>query len=356
MYIYRIFLSGKMFKLLLTTSAFMIMSAHLVFAQQKAPKTIPASYYIEKNELQLSEAINKLRVKKGLGELQLSPSLSFVARTHLNDIRLNSKNQHGCNLNSWSDKGKWTPCCFNAKQKNLDLMNSKPSEIIGFRGKGFEIVVALKKEVTGNDINDLWLNATSTHEFLLNTGPWTNRNWQSMGISIYKGYASIWLSELPDRITEIPLKKDANTKLLAQNTLPTVKTTKPTVTVPETKTKAPLTRGSGSQLSIPSTESVPEEIVQTYSVLKPSQTEAAKSVQSPDKATNYYLVHSSYTSLSDAMKTIETLKGEGFPNLVMIDARGKYRVALGIYTTEAAAKTALRKNYPRFDQLKIFVF
>jgi len=40
----------------------------------------------------------------------------------------------------------------------------------------------------------------------------------------------------------------------------------------------------------------------------------------------------------------------------MIDARGKYRVALGIYLTEAAAKIALRKNYPRFDQLKIYNF
>jgi len=40
----------------------------------------------------------------------------------------------------------------------------------------------------------------------------------------------------------------------------------------------------------------------------------------------------------------------------MIDARGKYRVALGIYTTEAAAKVALRKNFPRFDQLKIYNF
>ena len=112
-----------------------MMSAPLAFAQQNATKTIPTSFYVEKNEIQLFEAINKFRAKKGLGELQLSPSLCYVAKTHLNDIRLHSKDQHGCNLNSWSDKGKWTPCCFNDKQKNMNLMTSKPAEIVGFREK-----------------------------------------------------------------------------------------------------------------------------------------------------------------------------------------------------------------------------
>jgi len=167
-----------MFKLFLTISAFIIMTAQVTLSQNKSPKTVTTKYTIGKNELQLSDAINIYRSKKGLGELQLSPSLCFVAQTHLNDIRLYSKEQHGCNLNSWSDKGKWIPCCFNGQQKNLDLMTSKPSEIIGFHGKGFEIVIATRKDISTNDLAKKWLEAKTTQDFIMNKGQWANRNWQ----------------------------------------------------------------------------------------------------------------------------------------------------------------------------------
>ena len=316
-----------MLKLLLLFSAYMIMSAPLAFAQRKTAKTIPSTYFIERNEIQLSEAINKFRVKKGLGELQLSPSLSYVAKTHLNDIRLHSKDQHGCNLNSWSNKGKWTACCFNSKQKDLELMTTKPEEITGFRGKGYEIVIMAKKGASSKNLTDLWLDATMTEEFLLNAGQGSSRNWQSMGVSIYHGFASIWLSEMPDRITDIPLAKD-----------PAVKIAKVVAPVPVVAT------------------ALPEKSVQTKSAYKPDLTVYNVTPSSKNNGTSYFLVQSSYTSLQDAMKQFESLKTEGFKNLVMIDARGKYRVALGIYTTEEDAKAAMRKNYPRFDKLTIYLF
>lgn len=319
----------------------MIMSAPLAFAQQKASKTIPVSYSVEHNEIQLSDAINKFRTKKGLGELQLSPSLSFVARTHLNDIRLHSKDEHGCNLNSWSGKGKWTACCFNSKQKDLELMTSKPAEITGFRGKGYEIVILAKKGVSAKDLTGLWLNTPTTEEFLMNAGQWTNHNWQSMGISIYHGFASIWLSEMPDRITDIPLAKDAASRI-AKAALPVHSVVKVAIA------KEPAVPAVATTL--------PEKHDQTKSAYKPDLNVYNVKPSNQTKGTSYFLVQSSYTSLPDAMKQIETLKKEGFQNLVMIDARGKYRVALGIYTTEADAKIAMQKNYPRFDKLKIYLF
>jgi hypothetical protein len=306
-----------MYKLFLTISACILMSAPMVLAQNKELKTLPANYSITKNEMKLSDAINAFRAKHELGELQLSPSLSFVAKTHLNDIRLYSKDEHGCNMNSWSDKGKWIPCCFNEKQKNLDLMTSKPSEIIGFRGKGYEIVIASKKGASTKDLVALWLNTKSTQDFIMNKGLWSNRNWQCMGVSIYNGFASIWASEMPDRITDVSFLKEVNAK-----------TTKPE----------------------------PAQIEPVKGKVKPEPiTETVNSV-SQDKGTSYFLVHSSYTSLQDAMKTFETLKKDGFKNLVMIDARGKYRVALGIYSTEAAAVSALHQYSPKYDKLMIYIF
>jgi hypothetical protein len=306
-----------MYKLLLTISACILMSAPMVLAQNKELKTVPANYSITKNEMKLSDAINAFRSKHDLGELQLSPSLSFVAKTHLNDIRLYSKDEHGCNMNSWSDKGKWIPCCFNEKQKNMDLMTSKPSEIIGFRGKGYEIVIASKKGASTKDLVALWLNTKSTQDFIMNKGLWSNRNWQCMGVSIYNGFASIWASEMPDRITDVSLLKEVSTK---------------------------------------TTKNEPAQIEPVKGIVKPEPiTETVNSV-SQDKGTSYFLVHSSYTSLQDAMKTFETLKKDGFKNLVMIDARGKYRVALGIYSTKAAAMNALHQYSPKYDQLMIYIF
>jgi hypothetical protein len=325
-----------MIKRLIAISAFILLTAPLTFAQNKSLKTIPTSYDIEKNELQLSEAINKYRTKNKLGELQLSPSLSFVAKTHLNDIRLNSKDEQGCNLNSWSDKGNWKPCCFNAKLKSMDLMTSKPSEITDFRGKGFEIVIAAKKGISTKDLVGLWFNAQTTQDFLMNAGKWSNHSWQSIGVSIYKNFASIWASEMPDRITDIPTGKGANIKTTRaeMDTRPIVKT------VVAQENEQPIIAATPIDTKVHTTEVVAE-------------TETSANL---DKGTSYFLIHSSYTSLENAMKAFESLKNDGFKNLVMIDARGKYRVALGIYTTEEAAKAALRKFAPKYDQLIIYIF
>jgi len=335
------------------------MSAPSVFSQNKAPKVTPKKYAIEKSELSLFDAINKYRSQKGQGELQLSKSLSFVAHTHLNDIRLNSKDEHGCNLNSWSDKGKWIPCCFDGKQKSLDLMTSKPSEIIGFRGKGYEIVIAAKKGISTKDLTGLWLNTKGTQDFILNKGQWSNRNWQCMGVSIYKGFASIWASDMPDRMSDVAFEKEmariSNTDLAVNSTPKTTvqETVQPVAKATLPAKKPIVTRGI--EINNP-VEKTSEQSPQTKTANKSENIIEVEQPVKEDKGTSYFLVHSSYTSIQEAANTIESLKKEGFKNLVMIDARGKYRVALGIYTTEAAAKVALRKNYPRFDQLKIYNF
>ena len=348
-----------MFKLFLTISAFIVLSAPVVFSQNNAPKVTPKKYAIEKKELSLVDAINKYRSQKGQEELQLSPSLSFVAHTHLNDIRLNSKEEHGCNLNSWSDKGKWIPCCFDGKQKSLDLMTSKPSEIIGFRGKGYEIVIAAKKGISTKDLTKLWLSTKATQDFILNKGQWSNRNWQCMGVSIYDGFASIWASDMPDRTSDMAFEKEmariSNTDLAVHST---PKVTVQEVVQPATKATLPAKKPfvtRGIEINTPD-EKTSEQPTQAKTA---TRSETIIEVEQPvkeSKGTSYFLVHSSYTSIQEAVNTIASLKKEGFKNLVMIDARGKYRVALGIYTTEAAAKVALQKNYPRFDQLKIYNF
>ncbi|MDP4291133.1 MAG: SPOR domain-containing protein [Bacteroidota bacterium] len=344
----------------------MIMAAPMAFAQNKAPKTLPANYYVEKTELQLSAAINKYRTKNGLGELQLSPSLCFVARTHLNDMRINSKSEHGCSLNSWSDKGNWKPCCFKPDQKNLELMTSKPNEIIGFRGKGYEIVVKAKKGASAKDIMNVWLKDQTTQDFLMNAGKWSNRNWQSMGVSIYHDIASIWASEMPDRMTEIPLENDKFIK--SSKIEPANHASGKSINGQESNSSAAApginaTKSRSARVTLPEQSdnntartSTREQHIQTKSNSKSESSSELESSTTQYKGTSYFLIHSSYTSLQDAMKAFEKLKKDGQKNLVMIDARGKYRVALGIYTTKEAANMALQKNAARFDHLMVYIF
>lgn len=44
------------------------------------------------------------RIEKGLAEIPLSKSLTFVAQTHVKDMELNPASGY-CNMHSWSDKG-----------------------------------------------------------------------------------------------------------------------------------------------------------------------------------------------------------------------------------------------------------
>ena len=274
-------------------------------------------------------------------------------------------------------------------------------------------MIAAKKGVSSNNLTDLWLSTTNTTDILLSMGQWSNRNWQSIGVSIYHGFASIWFSEMPDRITDIPLANKPAAKIAASSSpvhstnkvdinqesvhtttggmFPDTKSHKPSLSLPEQSAHNTAT----TTVSLPdkavqptSKATLPEKSVHTTVTATAHNTATSKlseqdvaphatttlpeqhvqpNTYKPDltvysdpnnqyKGTSYFLVHSSYTSLKDAMKTFESLKNEGFKNLVMIDARGKYRVALGIFTTEAAAQIAMRKNYPRFTQLKIYVF
>jgi len=316
----------------------------ILFAQKAPVHSVPSTFSIGKDEIKLAELINKYRSKKGFGELQLSPSLCFVAKTHLSDVFKNKPDKNGCSLYSWSDKGSWKPCCFKNNIVNLEQMSAKPSEVVGFRGKGFEIMISSIENMSMVDLLDLWLKKKTTPDFLLSNGKWNNKSWQSMGVSVYKGYASIWLSEIPDRASTTQTKKDLKQMNGSEDFKSDIRSNNKTVT----------SRISHADSVMRSREmknnkmEVARKNDETNSLNKPKI--------DPNNFKNYYLVHSTHTDLKEAVKTMEFLKKTGIKRLILLDSKGEYRVVLGVYPEKELAEGAIAKFKARFSNLTVFTF
>src|SRR5690348_217742 len=66
-------------------------------------------------ERKLYDLMMEYRKSKGLESIPLSAKLTQVAQTHVRDLSENyvfNPKDVKCNPHSWSDKGKWTSCCY----------------------------------------------------------------------------------------------------------------------------------------------------------------------------------------------------------------------------------------------------
>jgi len=100
---------------------------------------------LSSEEIKLYNAINDYRKSKGLSEIALSTSLSYVAQTHSKDLNDNYKRSKKCNMHTWSKEGKWNSCCYTTDHKQAECMWDKPRELTDYSGDGFEIAYAKYK-------------------------------------------------------------------------------------------------------------------------------------------------------------------------------------------------------------------
>lgn len=166
---------------------------------------LPDTITISKEEQKLYKKIMSYRKLKGLPKITLSKSLTFVAQTHCRDLFENHPHKKSqCNLHSWSDKGKWTSCCYTRNHKYAEFVWSKPSELTNYKGHGYEISTGPSS--IKNDKNPIspkqalisWKNSKSHREVILNNGNWSDLKWKAIGIGIYNGYACVWFGTETD--------------------------------------------------------------------------------------------------------------------------------------------------------------
>ncbi len=152
---------------------------------------------LSKKEKELVKLVNDYRISKGLKPLNVSKSLTFVARTHNKDqilyYRAGQKDEKGNvgNLHSWSNHGNWKGGMYNDDANWKEIMWNKPKELTPYQDYGFEISMGADSILlTPEDGLDGWQHSPKHNDVILG-----NDNWDEltiMGVSMHEGYSDIW--------------------------------------------------------------------------------------------------------------------------------------------------------------------
>ena len=219
-----------------------------------------------------------------LPAIPISKSLCYVAKTHLQDLIQNKPDTSICNLHSWSNKGDWTPCCFQKGKNSKTCMQSKPAELTNYAGPGYEIIYWESKEATPDIAFNQWRETTASRAVIINSKKWEESSWNAIGVGISGGYAAIWFGE------ELDIEKE--TKVCGKNIVFT---------------------------NIPPVSPNEPQLITT--------------------ATNrFYLIFGSFSSLNDAKTQAIKYNEGGFKKTKVISKDNKFRISLSDYSSKEVAE------------------
>jgi len=243
------------------------------------------NFCISANELQLFEHINELRTDYDKSTLQLSASLSFVAKTHVNDLLKNHPDTSICSLSSWSDKGQWKACCYNKYVLDEDCMWDKPKELTSYPYRGYELVTYFEDDFSSDSILNIWSGSREVLDMILTQGKYASKKWACMGVGMNDDYVSLWFGQRND-----PARKPSTCDTLAPH------------------------------------------LLETQNSLHPAES-------------SFYLIFGSFEDINDAKEALRRLKKSDFPNADILIKDGLNRIYLGKYDNLKAAMYA-KQNLP----------
>jgi hypothetical protein len=240
--------------------------------RSQAQKKIPEQFCISMEEQLLFDKINLIRDDYGKPELEFSISLSYLAAVHVEDLLINNPDTSICNLSSWSDKGDWTPCCYNSYVINQDCMWDKPKEITPFTYRGYELAAYFEDDFNADSVISLWSSSKPVLDMILTEGNFKKKKWICMGVALNDQYVSVWFAQRADWSGEPDLCSESDTTLVPVATSDT----------------------------------------------------AARQV-------TYYLIFGSFSDIKDAREAVKRLNKNGFEHAGTIRSEDKYRVYLDKY-------------------------
>lgn len=262
--------------------AFLIIISELaVFSQNRNLE----GFCISANDMQLFERVNELRVDYDKSKLQLSASLSYVAKMHVLDLSKNRPDTSICGLSSWSDKGNWKACCYNTYVLNEDCMWDKPKELTSYPYRGYELVTYFEDDFTNDSILQIWSGTREVLDMILTQGNYSTKKWVCMGVGIYKNYVSLWFGQRADQARQPKICDSTNYQ-------------------------PPVAKDSSSTV-----EGV------------------------------FYLVYGSFEDINDAREALRRVKKSNFPDADILTRDGLNRIYLGKYDHLKAAIYA-KQNLP----------
>ncbi|VYU21960.1 N-acetylmuramoyl-L-alanine amidase LytC precursor [Finegoldia magna] len=163
---------------------------------------------LSEKEKELVKLINDYRISLGKKPLNVSKSLTYVARTHNKDQILyfdpNWTDEQGrpANEHSWSEHGNWTPIMYN-EYGSYRPMWDKPKELTSYKSSGHEITTGyphiLEAEMLPKTALDNWKNSPDHNEFIIKENILYDvyNAERIMGVSIHGNYANIWFGNDP---------------------------------------------------------------------------------------------------------------------------------------------------------------
>jgi hypothetical protein len=330
--------------------------------QQAGKADSEALFCISQEEMILFNLVNDYRRQNKLPDIPLSKSMSIVAKTHIDDLLEWKPQEQKCGFHSWSDHGNWKPCCYNKDPMGGKKMNSKPSEICGYPGLGFELVYWEEETATANEAYDLWIQVGASKDMLLNRGKWQFRTWKAMGIGIQNGFALIWLGDKLDKAADISIcgidtliQSKAQVQVSPEIAAETKKTkveqketVKPAVSAKESKQDALTREGGTTQKAVQPNGDKKSEISKEIQITpKP----ADKTV---DNGNHYYIIVASFPSEDLAKQRIVELKSLGYIDVILLPSGGRYRVSIGSYPTESRTKARMKELRESFPDCWLF--
>jgi uncharacterized protein YkwD len=160
------------------------------------------SVCLTSEEMKLYKLMMDYRKTKKLAAIPLSAKLTQVAKAHAQDLADNYEfDPDRCNPHSWSEKGKWTPCCYTNDHKQTKCMWDKPKEIAGYEGAGYEIAYFSSAGAKADESLAGWQKSSGHNPLIVNEGMWKKANWNALGIGFYKSYGVVWFGEVSDETT-----------------------------------------------------------------------------------------------------------------------------------------------------------
>lgn len=278
----------------------------------------------------LFNMINDMRRQAKLQPIPFSPDLSKVAHVHIDDLIESKPQDHGCSLHSWSVSAKWSTCCNTKDPAGIQCMKSKPREITGYPGNGYELIYWGEDAATPADAADLWKQVDASSDMILCRNKWKNFQWKALGIAIKDGYAILWLGDKTDKHSEA-----------------VVSSVNPTVTPAGSKTK-PKTGPSETEVKVIKTEKVakPAEVVSK---------EESKGPVASNPEVKYYLIVGSVKTAAAAKPELKRIKSKGYPEAYILEGESVYRIALESFNTNKQASKRLfelKKDFPDIWILK----
>jgi uncharacterized protein YkwD len=171
----------------------------------KEKETNATDTCVSQEEIKLYSLIMEYRKQHNLPNIPLSKSLTYVAHQHCLDLVTNKPDlKPGCNAHSWSDKGKWTSCCYTPDHKQAQCMWNKPRELTNYKDNGFEIACGSSESqydgfvMTAEYALKGWKASVHHNDVILNQSIWKDKKWNAIGVAIYKGMSVVWFGETAD--------------------------------------------------------------------------------------------------------------------------------------------------------------